>query len=99
MANDVIKISPDNLKDKAKKLRELKNEHDSEMKNMQTIQNNLSKVWLGDAYNAYVERQKQVTTVGKNLSTLLENFAELMESSAELMIAEDKLAAAKIKNS
>lgn len=99
MANDTIKITYEELKSRASTLRKLKSEHEAELKKMQGVQKTLSGVWEGDAYNAYVERQKQVNTVGNTLSTLLENFAQLMESSAELMKAEDKAAAAKIKNS
>lgn len=99
MASNTIKISPEELKNRAKTLRSLKTAHETELKKMQNVQKTLSGVWEGEAYNAYVERQKQVNTVGTTLSTLLENFAQLMESSAELMIAEDKAAAAKIKNS
>ena len=99
MANDTIKISYEELKNKAASLRKLKSEHEAELKKMQGVQTALDSVWEGEAYKAYAERQKQVNTVGNTLSTLLENFAQLMESSAELMKAEDKAAAAKIKNS
>lgn len=99
MANDTIKISPEELKSKAAALRSLKADHEAELKKMQGVQTTLAGVWEGESYKAYTERQKQINTVGNTLSTLLENFAQLMESSAELMIAEDKAAAAKIKNS
>lgn len=99
MAGNTIKISPEELKKRATTLRSLKSAHETELKKMQNAQKALASVWEGDAYNAYLERQQQVNTVGNNLTTLLENFAVLMESSAELMVAEDKAAAAKIKNS
>ena len=99
MANDTIKLSHEELKQKAAKLRTLKKDHQAELKNMQKIQTTLAGVWEGDAYNAYAERQKQINTVSSTIETLLENFAVMMESSAELMKAEDKAAATKIKNS
>ena len=99
MAKETIKISYEELKSRATTLRTLKEAHIAELKKMQEVQKTLAGVWQGESYKAYEERQKQVNTVGNNLSTLLENFAQLMESSAELMKAEDKAAAAKIKNS
>lgn len=97
MASGTIQLTPDQLRGEAKKVRSIKNNHDSEMKNLFRLVGNLETIWKGDSQNAYYAKFKDAQSTFNKFSTMLEEFAALMDYSANEMESKDTEVAGKIK--
>lgn len=87
MAN--IKVDPDVLDQKAKNIRQYKQQHDEAIKNLESLVSNLDAEWLGNAKTNYVNSFNQFKGTFANFTETIEQLAVALEKQAAAYRAAD----------
>lgn len=85
-----IQVTPELLRGEAKKIRAIRDNHDTEMKNLAKLISSLENIWKGKSQNAYYNKFEEAQGTFRNFSEMLQEFAQLMEYSASSMEAKDE---------
>ena len=89
MAKTIL-ANPDDLIEKSKQVRQLKNRHIDAMNHITNIVMTLGEVWQGEAQNAFVSKYLSMQPVYDSFQEALEEFAVLMEHFANDMKTADQ---------
>lgn len=83
--NDTILVTPEILDSKAKDLQKIKMDHETNMKNLDSIVKSMESVWRGDSQIAYSDEYKALQKNATKVSNLLENYAKTITEVSNRM--------------
>ena len=94
----LIQVTPEMLRNKARELMKLKEQHDETMNKIRTLVNGINEQWKGEAQQAYVDRFNGMESTFKQFSESLKTFSDLMKTSADDLEQADQGARNRINN-
>lgn len=95
----IIQLTPELLRSEAKNVRNIKNNHDTEMNQLFKIVSSLESSWKGKSQDAFVANFEAMKPTFQKFSKMLEEYAALMDLSANEMEAKDTDLASRIAKS
>ncbi len=96
MANEIL-VTPEELREKARQIRNLKENHISTMRRITNLVYGLAPVWSGSAQTAFVQKYTGMQPTYTSFQKAIEEFAVLMEEHADRMEKADRNMALKIR--
>ena len=97
MAN-LIKVSPEQLKERAASVRNYKQQHDEIMNRITNLVLNLCEIWEGQAQNTFVSQYNAMQPKFQKFSEQLNTYSQQMEQIANSMQNTDNTLAQRIRN-
>lgn len=95
---DVIKITPERLKDEASKVRNYREEHDNAISRLTNLVMSLCDTWDGEAQMAFVSSYENFKPKLDKFSQTLEKYAQDMDKISNKMQTTDQSLAGKIRS-
>ena len=89
-------ITPEQLKERASKVREYRQQHVDTMSRFNNLVLNLSESWQGEAQQAFVAKNQGMIDKFNKFDEALEKYAVDMDETADIMQETDKSLASKI---
>lgn len=96
MANEIL-VTPEQLREKAKEIRALKEGQVGIMRKITNLVYSLSQIWSGAAQTAFVQKYTSMQPTYTSFQNAIEEFAVLMEEHADRMEKADNDMALKIR--
>ena len=93
---DSILITPEQLKERASKVREYRQQHVDTMSRFNNLVLNLSESWQGEAQQAFVAKYQGMKDKFNKFDEALEKYAVDMDETADIMQETDQSLASKI---
>lgn len=85
-----IKMSPDQMRKRAKDYKDESDKFADSIKKMTTYKNALSSEWSGDAAAAYADRFNKILKSFQNAKDLMDELSHNLNESAKIMETADK---------
>lgn len=97
MANEIL-LTPDQMRDRANKIRAYKEEQAEVISRLTNLVNSLSTVWRGESQDAFVAKYLGMKSTFQNFSASMEEYANLIETTARDMEQTDNSLASRIRD-
>lgn len=97
MASEIL-LTPDQMRERAGKIRAYKQEQEEVISRLTNLVNSLSTVWRGESQDAFVAKYLGMKSTFQNFSASIEEYAALMEAAAKDMEQTDNSLASRIRN-
>ena len=97
MANEIL-LTPAQMRERAMKIRNYKEEQEEVMSRLTNLVNSLSTVWRGESQDAFVAQYLGMRSTFQNFANSMEEYAKLIETTASNMEQTDNSLAGRIRN-